>query len=77
MPNIKTVEPVAPVYGEQFWEDNPGPEDIIRIQQWGNRYYLEDCVKHKCIRLDSDMYCKMLQQLECLMKTVQMNMSEV
>lgn len=74
MPEIHTIEPV---HGEQFWQDDPCPEDVFRIQQWGNRYYLEDCVKHKCIRLDSDMYWKMLQQFECLMKTVQINMSEV
>lgn len=65
---MKTVEPE-----KQAFASTEMPEDIIKITKWGNRYFLEDCIKGITIRLDSELFWKTLDKVELLTKTVQLN----
>lgn len=65
---MKTVEP-----NESAFASTEMPEDIIKITRWGNRYFLEDCIKGITIRLDSELFWKTLDKVEMLTKTVGLN----
>lgn len=66
--NMTTVEP-----NEISFSSTEMPEDIIKITRWGNRYFLEDCIKGITIRLDSELFWRTLDKVEMLTKTVNLN----
>ena len=56
------------------YNEMPEPQDDIVLSSWGpGNYYIEDKFYNKTIRINSELYWKIISQVRDLMATVEEN----
>ena len=56
------------------YKEQPEPQDDIVLSSWGaGNYFIEDKFYNKTIRINSELYWKIISQVRDLMATVEEN----
>ena len=56
------------------YQEMPQPENILELQQWGaGNYFIEDKITGQVVRISPELFWKILDYAEILMKTIKEN----